>query len=51
MDKLNKIVLYFVEFNEMLLTKISPNMKIYSVLKAFLNPSSGLRNTESELSF
>ena len=50
MDKLNKVV-QIVEFNEMLLTKVSPNMKIYLVLKAFLNPSSGLQDTESELSF
>ena len=28
MDKLNKIVLKIMEFNEMLLTKVSPNMKI-----------------------
>ena len=46
MDTLNKIVLLIVEFKEMLLTNILPNIKIYMVLKAFLK-SSGFRVTES----
>ena len=51
MEKLIKSVLYILEFSKMVVTNLPSNIKIYLVLKAFLNPSSGLRDTESELSF
>ena len=37
---IEKIVLKIVEFKKMLETKTSPNVKLYLVLKAFLNPFS-----------
>ena len=51
LDKSINSVLYILEFIKMVETNLPSNMKIYLVLKAFLNPPSGLGDTESELSF
>ena len=51
MDESIKSVREILEFSKMVLKNLPSYIKIYSVLIAFLNPSCGLRDRESELSF
>ena len=51
MNKLIKIVLQIMKFSKMVVRNLPLNIKIYLVLKAFWNPSSGLRDTKYHLSF
>ena len=51
LDKLIKSKLCILEFSQVVETNLPSNLKIYLVFKAFSNPSSGLRDTKSELSF
>ena len=51
MDKSIKNVLQILEFSKIVVTNLPSNIKIYLVLKAFLNLSSRLRDTKSELSY
>ena len=51
LDKSIKSVLYILEFSKMVLTNLPSNIKIYSVLKAFLNPSSVFSFNSSVLIF